>query len=264
MLSSKRSCVALAATFILGAVLATSTLARAQESNGNKTKTVMLVHGAWANGSSWSKVIPLLEADGLHVVAVELPLTSLADDVATVERALALETGPLLLVGHSYGGAVITEAGNDPKVSALLFVAAYAPDQGESPLSLANANPTPVGNELRPDANGLFYKLSLNGILEDFAQDLPEIERRTLFVTQGPTGGAALGATITDPAWKNKPTWFIVAGQDRIISPRLEEMEAQRMHAVTITLNTNHVAMLSEPGRVAHFIERAAEEHLGK
>jgi len=115
-----------------------------------------------------------------------------------------------------------------------------------------------VGNELRPDPTGMFYKLSLEGILEDFAQDLPEIERVTLFATQGPTGAAALGSPISDPAWKNKPTWFIVAGQDRIISPQLEEMEAERMHAVTIRLDTSHVAMLSDPTRVADFLARAA------
>lgn len=247
------------ACFLTTVALTSSIQALGQQSSDHGVKTVLLVHGAWANGSSWSKVIPLLAARGLHVVAVELPLTSLADDVATTERALALETGPVLLVGHSYAGAVITEAGNDPKVASLVYVAAYAPDEGESCLSLANANPTPVGNELRPDAAGLFYKLSPKGISDDFAQDLPEIERRTLFVTQGPTGAAALGAPITGPAWKNKPTWFIVAGQDRIISPELETREAQRMNATTITLNTNHVAMLSDPVSVADFIARAAE-----
>jgi pimeloyl-ACP methyl ester carboxylesterase len=215
--------------------------------------------GRWTDGSSWSKVIPLLEAKGLNVLAVQLPLTSLADDVATTERALALENGPVLLVGHSYGGAVISEAGNNSKVAALAFVAAYAADQGESALRLATANPTPVGNELRPDPTSMFYKLSLEGILEDFAQDIPEIERVTLFVTQGPTGAAALVSPMSDPAWKNKPTWFIVAGQDRIISPQLEEMEAERMHAVTIRLDTSHVAMLSDPTRVADFLARAAE-----
>ncbi len=255
---SKQTRIALAAgmVFTLGTALSNRVFAQNESAQG--IKNILLVHGAWANGSSWSKVIPLLAAKGLNVVAVELPLTSLADDVATTERALALETGPVLLVGHSYAGAVITEAGNDAKVASLLYVAAYAPDKGESCLSLANAYPTPVGTELRPDASMLFFKLSVKGILEDFAQDLPEVERWTLFVTQGPTAAAALGAPISDPAWKNKPNWFIVAGQDRIISPQLEEMEASRMNATTITLNTNHVAMLSDPRRVADFIVRAA------
>ncbi len=227
--------------------------------SAQEIKNVVLVHSAWANGSSWSKVIPLFAAKGLHVTAVEIPLTSLADDVATTERALDLETGPILLVGHSYGGAVITEAGNHPNVAGLLYVAAYAPDSGESALSLATANPTPVGDELRPDPSNTFFKLSKKGIFEDFAQDLSQVEKLNLFATQGPTGAAALGTPVSDPAWRSKPTWFIVAAQDRIISPQLESLEAERMKAKTITLNTNHVAMLSDPIPVAEFIARATE-----
>lgn len=217
------------------------------------------MHGAWANASSWSKVIPLLTAKGFHVTAVSIPLTSLADDVATTERALDLESGPILLVGHSYGGAVITEAGNHSNVAGLVFIAAYAPDNGESALSLALANPTPVGAELQADPSNMFFKLSAKGIFDDFAQDLSQVEKLNLFVTQGPTGAFALGTPISSPAWRNKPTWFIVAAQDGIISPGLEAMEAVRMRAVTITLNTNHVAMLSDPVRVADFIARAAD-----
>lgn len=123
---------------------------------------------------------------------------------------------------------------------------------------MANANPTPVGTELRPDPSDTFFKLSAKGIWDDFAQDLSPTEKLNLFVTQGPTGAAALGATITDPAWRSKPTWFIIAGQDRIISPRLEATEAERMKAKTIMINTNHVAMLSEPVRVSEFIIKAA------
>jgi pimeloyl-ACP methyl ester carboxylesterase len=136
-------------------------------------KNIVLVHRAWANGSSWSKVIPLSAEKGLHVTAVALPLTSLGDDVAATERALALETGSVLLVGHSYGGAVITEAANQANVAGLLYVAAYAPDNGESALSLATANPTPVGGELRADPSTQYFKLSEKGIFDDFAQDLP-------------------------------------------------------------------------------------------
>lgn len=233
--------------------------ALSQESRHDQNeKNIVLVHGAWANASSWAKVIPLLTARGFHVTAVALPLTSLADDVATAERALALESGPVLLVGHSYGGAAITEAGNQANVVGLLYVAAYAPNDGESSLSLALANPTPVGSELQSDPAKQFYTLSEKGIFEDFAQDLSPLEKLNLFITQGPTGALALGAPIISPAWKNKPTWFIVAGQDRIISPDLEAMEAARMNAKTIVLNTNHVAMLSDPERVAEFIANAA------
>jgi pimeloyl-ACP methyl ester carboxylesterase len=220
-------------------------------------RNVVLVHGAWADGSSWAGVIPLLEARGLNVVAVQLPLTSLADDVATTERAIALQEGPVLLVGHSYGGVVISEAGNDPKVGGLVFVSAFAPDEGESALSLSTANPSPVGNELRPDANG-FLKLSAKGIEEDFAQDLTADQKKVLAATQGPTASAAFGTPVSNPAWKNKPTWFVVSRNDRVISPQLEENEAQRMRAIVIKLPTSHVSMLAAPGRVAAFIEKAA------
>ena len=245
---------------ILATVLyfSSGTRAVAQSSESHGVKNVILVHGAWADGSSWSKVIPLLEAKGLKVTAVQLPLTSLADDVATVKRAFALEDGPFLLVGHSYGGSVITEAGNDPNVAGLVYVAAFAPDKGQSTLDLITANPTPVGPELRPTAG--FFKLSAKGVFEDFAPDLPEVERAVLFATQSPIAGAALGVPISTPAWRNKPSWFVIAGDDRMISPKLEEAEAQEMKAKSITISSSHVVMLSHPAEVAGFIERAAHE----
>src|SRR5271154_5586088 len=166
------------------AVVAMAALAfgfAAPVSRADSTKpTIILVHGAWADGSSWSKVIPLLQAKGLHVVAVQNPLTSLADDVAATERAIALQDGPVILVGHSYGGAVITEAGNDPKVVGLVFVAAFAPGDGESVASISKPYPAaPLGGELRPDAQG-FLSVTPKGIAEDFAQDLPEKEKQIL------------------------------------------------------------------------------------
>jgi pimeloyl-ACP methyl ester carboxylesterase len=231
----------------------------AQSSESYGVRNVLLVHGAWADGSSWSKVIPLLEAKGLHVTAVQLPLTSLADDSATLKRAFALEDGPFLLVGHSYGGSVITEAGNDPKVAGLIYVAAFSPDKGESTLDQIKANPTPVGMELRPDASG-FLKLSAKGIVEDFAPDVREAEQKILIATQGPAAGAAFGAPISTPAWKHKPTWFVIASEDRVISPKLEESEAQEMNAKSVTISSSHVVMLSHPAEVAGFIERAAHD----
>lgn len=227
---------------------------------GPAVKTVLLVHGAWADGSSWSRVIPLLQARGLRVVSVQIPLTSLEDDVAATQRAMALETGPLLLVGHSYGGVVISQAGNDPKVAGLVFVAAYAPDQDQSGLSLAYANPTPIGNETGvPDTFG-FLKLTRTGIFEDFAPDLSDVEKSILLATQVPTSVKSLGAPLpVAPAWKTKANWFIVASRDRVISPQLEESEAQKMNATTLTLPACHVVMLEDPFRVARFIEDAAE-----
>jgi pimeloyl-ACP methyl ester carboxylesterase len=231
--------------------------AAAQTVPTQEIRNVVLVHGAWADGSSWAGVVPLLEASGLNVVAVQLPLTSLSDDVAATKRAVALQQGPVLLVGHSYGGVVITEAGNDPKVGGLVFVSAFAPDEGESALSLSNANPSPVGNELRPDTNG-FLKLTTKGIEEDFAQDLTADQKKVLAATQGPTAGAAFGTPATNPAWKNKPAWFVISGNDRVIAPGLQEKEAERMNAKVITLPTSHVSMLAAPEKVAAFIAKAA------
>src|ERR1017187_754270 len=226
---------------------------------GPAVKTVLLVHGAWADGSSWSKVIPLLEARGLHVVSVQIPLTSLADDVAATQRAMALETGPLLLVGHSYGGVVISQAGNDPKAAGLVFVAAYAPEEGQPGLSLAQANPTPIVKQIVGDAFG-FLKLTQTGIFQDFAPELSDLEKNILLATQIPTSQNSLAAPLpVAPAWKTKPNWFIVASHDMVISPQLEQSEAQQMNAITLTLPACHVVMLEDPFPVADFIEDAAE-----
>jgi pimeloyl-ACP methyl ester carboxylesterase len=219
---------------------------------------IVLVHGAWADGSSWNKIIPLLQKKGFHVTAVHLPFTTLADDVATVKRTLALEDGPVLLVGHSYGGAVITEAGNDPKVAGLVYVAAFAPDNGQSAGDLNNQYPpTPGGKEFRPDANG-FLRLTDKGIAEDFAQDLSPAEKQILAATQGQTSGPnELGAKVTTAAWRHKPSFYIVADQDRMIAPELEKKLAEQMHAKTIHISSSHVPMLSHP-QVANFISEAA------
>jgi pimeloyl-ACP methyl ester carboxylesterase len=234
-----------------------------QQSSGQSApsvsvKNIVLVHGAWADGSSWSKVIPILDAKGFHVVCVQNPLTSLADDVAATNRTIDAQDGPVLLVGHSYGGAVITEAGNNPKVVGLVYVAAFAPDAGESSGSLAKPyGPTPGGAEIRPIEDG-FLVITPKGILEDFAQDLPLAEKTDLIATQGATQGAVLGATITTAAWHTKPSWFVIASNDRMIAPEQERVTAKRMDATTLTLATSHVAMLAKPKEVADFIAAAA------
>ena len=220
-------------------------------------KNVLLIHGAWADGSSWSKIIPLLEAKGLHVVAVQIPLTSFAEDVSATQRAIALEDGPVLLVGHSYGGAVITEAGNDPKVAGLVYVSAVAPDQGESAFGLIASVPTPIGSELRPDKSG-FLKLTPKGIAEDFAQDLSAIEIAILSASQAPINVAAMKAEVTTPAWKSKPSWYIIAANDRAISPGLEAAQAKKIGAATTTVTSSHVIMLAQPTKVAGVIFDAA------
>lgn len=192
-------------------------------------KNVVLVHGAWADGNSWSKIIPLLEERGLHVVAVQNPLTSLADDVAATKRVIDAQDGPVVLVGHSYGGAVISEAGNNPKVARLVYVAAFGPDTGESVGTTAkDFAPPPVGSEVRPIADG-FLVLTKKGVTEDFAQDLSSHEKSVLVATQAPTSGSVFGAPMTDAAWRNKPAWYVVAENDRMINPDYERFAAKRM-----------------------------------
>ncbi len=244
--------IAIAALFLAASPAITQT------STPNGPKNIVLVHGAWADGSSWSKVVPLLEAKGFHVICVQNPLTSLADDVAATNRMIDSQDGPVLLVGHSYGGAVITEAGNNPKVVGLVYVAAFAPDAGESAGSLAKPyGPTPGGAEIRPIEDG-FLVLTPKGILEDFASDLPLAEKTELIATQAATQGAALGAPITTAAWRTKPSWFVIASNDRMISPEQQRVTAKRMNARTLTLTTSHVAMLAKPKEVAEFIAGAA------
>jgi pimeloyl-ACP methyl ester carboxylesterase len=244
------------AAFLLAAAFHTGAVAQANSLQG--VRNIVIVHGAWSDGSSWSKVIPLLQAKGLHVVAVQNPLTSLADDVAATKRAIESQDGPVLLVGHSYGGVVITEAGNDPKVVGLVYVAALAPSNGESVASISKPfPPTPLGNEVRADAEG-FLTLTPKGIAEDLAQDLSDNEKQLLTATQGPTASSVFGATITTAAWKTKPTWFVIASNDRAVATDLQKAEAAAMKATSITVPSSHVPMLSHPKEVADLIEQAA------
>ena len=240
----------LAAAGALAVVTSTSMAADA-------VKNIVLVHGAWADGSSWAKVIPMLEERGLHVVAVQNPLSSLADDVAATKRIIDAQDGPVVLVGHSYGGAVISEAGNNPKVARLVFVAAFGPDTGESVGTTAkDFAPAPVGPEVRPIEDN-FLVLTNKGVTEDFAQDLTPAEKQVLFATQGPTAGTVFGATISDAAWRHKPSFYIVSENDRMINPDYERFAAKRMGAKTLVLPTSHVPMLSRPKEVAKFIAEA-------
>jgi pimeloyl-ACP methyl ester carboxylesterase len=234
-----------------------SNISMAGDAEALKTKDVIVVHGAWADGSCWSKVITLLERRGFHVTAVQLSMTSVAEDVATLKRALDLEPGPVLLVGHSYGGVVITEAGNDPKVNGLVYISAYAPDTGQTVFSLNKLEPaTPVNQEIILNAG--FLTLTEIGISTDFAQDLPETEKQTLAATQGPVAAAAFMTAVTSPAWYVKPSWYMIASEDRVISPQLEATMAKTINAETITVRSSHVIMLSRPDAVADFIAHAA------
>ncbi len=220
-------------------------------------RNVVLVHGAFADGSSYAKVIPLLQARGLHVTVVQNPLSSLADDVAATKRALALQDGPTILVGHSWGGMVISEAGNDPKVVGLVYIAAIVPDAGQAANdALKPYPPAPGLGEAKPDAAG-YLSLTRKGIDEDFVPDLPAAERNLVHVTQGPWNSAGLAEKVATPAWKSKPSWFIVVN-DRMLPPAYERAIAKQINATTITLKSGHVPMLSKPKDVAAVIIDAA------
>jgi pimeloyl-ACP methyl ester carboxylesterase len=234
------------------------------QSAPNVVKNIVLVHGAFADGTSWSKVIPLLEAEGYHVVAVQNPLTSLADDVAATMRAIALQDGPVILVGHSWGGAVITQAGNDPKVAGLVYVAAYAPDVGES----ANDASTPYGltegqKSIRLD-DQKFATMTSQGMLEDFAQCLPIAERKLIVAVQGESYGPMFAEKLTTAAWKTKPSWVIISADDRMLPPAMERAEEKKLNATATVLPTCHLAMLKAPVKVAAVISEAAKEALSK
>lgn len=224
----------------------------------SQVQDIVLVHGAFANASSWSKVVPLLQAKGYRVTAVHCPLTSFKDDVDATKGAIAAQDGPMILVGHSYGGVVITEAGNDPKVVGLVYVAAFAPDAGQSILDISKEYPKPIGLEkLVPQAEG-FLLLSQDGIETAFAQDLSEEEKALLIADRPPTHGSIFAAQPTQAAWHSKPSWYIVATEDRMIAPRQEADMALRIGATTTSLSSSHVAMLSYPVEVANVIDAAA------
>jgi pimeloyl-ACP methyl ester carboxylesterase len=221
-------------------------------------KNVVLVHGAFADDSSWSKIVPLLKAEGFRVTTAGNPLTSFADDVAATKRAIAAQDGATVLVGHSYGGVVITEAGTDPKVVSLVYVAAFAPDAGQSIGEISQPFAKPAGlDQLQPQPEG-FLLLSQKGIEEDFAQDLPPAEKAQLVAAQRKTAGAIFEAKPTAAAWREKPAWYVVSSNDRMIDPEHEKSMAKQMNAKTTVLPSSHVAMLSHPKEVASVIEEAS------
>ena len=220
--------------------------------------TIVLVHGAWADGSSWNKVIPLLLAKNMRIIAVQLPLTSVEDDLAATNRIIADTEGPIVLVGHSWGGMAVTQAGNDPKVMALVYVSAFAPDVGETGSSLIGAHPTPPAlSTIVTDSTGFVYQ-TVDGMLKNIAPDLPVEEARALTVTQGRLAGKAFGQAVAVAAWKTKPCWFIVTTEDRVVSTELQRAEANRMEARVTVIQSSHMSLLSHPGEVAAVIEDAA------
>ncbi len=241
---------------------ATSTLfqvAAATAQPPTKARTVVLVHGLFADGSSWSEVIARLQAAGLNATAVQNPLTTLPDAIASAQRVLARQDGPTVLVGHSFSGVIVTEAGMNPNVSALVYVAARAPDAGEDYTALAKTFPMP------PASAGIVFdgdegRLSEAAFLRDFAGDLPEAKAKVLYAVQEPFHKALLTGKTTHAAWRSKPSFYAVSTEDRTINPDLERFMAQRMGAKTIEVKSSHLSLISHPDEITQLILEAAGE----
>ena len=249
-----RIMMALAAATIAGTL---NSAARAQTTAPVEAKNVVLVHGAWADGSSWAEVIPLLQAAGLNVTAVQNPLTSLQDSVAATRRALALQDGPTVLVAHSWSGTVISETGLDPKVSALVYVAARAPDAGEDFVALSGKFPVGAVRAGVQEHDG-FTELSEDSFLKYFANGVESTKAKVLYAVQEPTAATLFGERTTAAAWRSKPSWYAVSKLDQTINPDLERFLANRMGATTIEVEAGHLSMVSHPREIADLILAAA------
>ena len=235
----------------------TSNRGRAAISAPVKARNVVLLHGLFADGSCWSEVIPRLQAAGLNVTSVQNPLTTLPEAVAAAVRVLARQDGPTVLVGHSFSGMIVTEAGFHPKVSALVYIAARAPDAGEDYTALARTFPTP------PASAGIVFdgdegRLSETAFLRDFAGDIPQAKARILYAVQEPFQKALLAGKTTQAAWRSKPSFYAVSTQDRTINPDLERFMAKRMGAKTIEVKASHLSLISHPAEIAGLILEAA------
>ena len=229
----------------------------------NARPNIVLIHGAWADGSSWSGVIERLQADGYHVTAPQFPLTALADDVARLRQVLAFQDGPTIVAGHSYGGHVMTALGTDaPHVAGLVYIAAFGLDQGESLGALLSQGPvTPALAHLFTDPQG-FGWLPEDDFVRHFAGDVDPARAKVMYAVQQPLAASIFGAVMGVPAWKTLPSWYLVATDDEALPPAAERMFAARMGATTVEIPSSHVAMVSHPGEVAQLIETAAEAGL--
>jgi pimeloyl-ACP methyl ester carboxylesterase len=224
-----------------------------------KARNVVLVHGLFADGSCWSEVIARLQAAGLNATAVQNPLTTLPEAVASARRVLERQVGPTVLVGHSFAGMIVTEAGVHPNVSALVYVAARAPDAGEDYTALAKRFPTP------PATAGIVFdgdegRLSEAAFLRDFTGDLPEAKAKVLYAVQWPFHKALLTNRTTQAAWRSKPSFYAVSTEDRTINPELERFMAKRMGARTIEVKASHLSLISRPDEISNLILEAAEQ----
>ncbi|HEV7393620.1 MAG TPA: alpha/beta hydrolase [Burkholderiales bacterium] len=231
--------------------------ASAQTAKPAVARNVVLVHGAWADGSSWAEVISRLQAAGLRVTAVQNPLTSLADSVAATRRALALQDGPTVLVAHSWGGTVISETGMDPKVTALVYVAARAPDAGEDFVALSGKFPTMPVRAGVQERDG-FTNLSEEAFIKYFANGVAHEKAEVLYAVQEPAAASLFGDRTTVAAWHSKPSWYAVSKLDQTISPDLERFLAARMKATIVELDAGHLSLISRPQEIANLILAAA------
>jgi len=241
---------------IVAGAAAALTLRFAWAAGPPKAQNVVLVHGLFADGSCWSEVIPYLQMAGLNVTSVQNPLTTLEEAVAETQRVLDRQDGPTVLVGHSFSGMIVTEAGVDPKVSALVYVAARAPDAGEDYTALAKTYPTP------PASAGIVFdgdegRLTEAAFLRDFAGDLPEAKAKVLYAVQQPFHKALLTGRTSHAAWRTKPSFYAVSTEDRTINPDLERFMAKRMNATTIELKSSHLSLISHPREIADLILKA-------
>jgi len=230
----------------------------AQMASAAPARNVVLVHGAFADETSWDKVANLLRHKGYHVTQVASPLTSLDDDVAATRKALAAQKGPTVLVGHSWGGVVVGEAGNAPNVRSLVYIAAFAPDRGESVQDLGKGAPSTEGQQaIRPDANG-FLTLDRAAFPGVFMGDVPGAEAKRLAARQHPINAAAFATKAKVAAWHDKPTYYAISAADRMLPPQAEGFFAHRMNATTVTFQSSHASPVSHPTEVVALIERAA------
>jgi pimeloyl-ACP methyl ester carboxylesterase len=248
---------ALAAIAILSAAVSAVPAPAQEPAKPPQARNVVLVHGAWADGSSWAEVIPRLQAAGLRVTAVQNPLTSLTDSVAATRRALALQEGPTVLAAHSWAGTVISETGTDPKVTALVYIAARAPDAGEDFVALSGKFPTTAARAGVQEHDG-FTLLSEEAFLKYFANGVPRKQAEVLYAVQGSTAASLFGGRTTAAAWRSKPTFYAVSKLDQTIAPELERFLAKRMNATTIEIEAGHLSLVSHPKEVADLILAAA------
>src|SRR5262252_1886500 len=245
--------------FLLAGTFLSNPTSNAQTAKSTSMKpTIIFVHGLWADGSCWNKVITALLEQGFKVVSVQNPTTTLEDDVAATKRAIKLAGGDVILVGHSWGGFVITESGDDPHVKALVYVAAYAPDEGETvPSVTKKAADTQLTNFVK--ATDGFLTLSKDGVTKAFANGLPADEQNMIFCVQQPASPNVFKGVISHVAWKQKPSWYIVAADDHTINPDLERLMAQRAKAKTTVVESPHVAILARPKEVLAVILEAVQ-----